>query len=79
MQSTRPRHSSHQLNAAPIPFPRVRRMSEAADLESSNVRGSATDVIDALQTVSRRITDLARELKCLGYFDDGDDGRPRAA
>ena len=79
MQLTRPRRGSQQPNAAPIPFPRVRRMGEAADHESSETCDSASDVIDALQTVSRRITDLARELKCLGYFDDGDDGRPRAA
>jgi len=39
---------------------------------------STDDVLAAFATVSRRINDLARELKCLGYFDDEDD-RPRAA
>jgi hypothetical protein len=36
------------------------------------------DVLAAFATMSRRINDLARELKCLGYFDDDGD-RPRAA
>ena len=36
------------------------------------------DLLSAFSTMSRRINDLARELKCLGYFDDEDD-RPRAA
>ena len=38
---------------------------------------SAGQVQEAIETMSRRIDDLARELNCLGYFDD-DDG-PRAA
>jgi hypothetical protein len=36
------------------------------------------ELLGAFETMSRRINDLARELKCLGYFDDEDD-RPRAA
>lgn len=40
---------------------------------------SAEDVLLAVADVSRRINDLARELNCLGYFDDGNSGRPRAA
>jgi len=39
---------------------------------------STDDVLEAFTTVSRRIKDLARELKCLGYFDDDHD-QPRAA
>jgi hypothetical protein len=35
-------------------------------------------VYGAIDEMSRRIEDLARELNCLGYFD-GDDDRPRAA
>ncbi len=39
---------------------------------------SAGQVFDAIEVMSRRIEDLARELNCLGHFDD--DGRgPRAA
>ena len=38
---------------------------------------SAGQVIEAIDSMSRRLDDLARELRCLGHFDD-DDG-PRAA
>ncbi|MHC4081796.1 MAG: hypothetical protein ACYS15_03605 [Planctomycetota bacterium] len=41
------------------------------------MRGSLSDALDALESVSRRMEDLARALGCLGYFDDDD--RPRAA
>ncbi len=37
------------------------------------------DAIAAVESMSRKIKDLARELNCLGYFDDEDDDRPRAA
>ena len=40
---------------------------------------TADDLFDAFDTMSRRIDDLARELNCLGYFDDEDDDGPRAA
>jgi hypothetical protein len=39
----------------------------------------SNDVLATLGDVSRRITDLARELDCLGYFNDHDGNRPRAA
>ncbi|MCP3905600.1 MAG: hypothetical protein GY715_18390 [Planctomycetes bacterium] len=38
---------------------------------------STEPVQAAIDDMSRRIQDLARELNCLGYFDDDD--RPRAA
>jgi len=44
----------------------------------SGLPSSAQNVIHALDAMSRRIDDLARELHCLGYFDDESDG-PRAA
>jgi hypothetical protein len=40
---------------------------------------SVDDVLAAFGDVSRRITDLARELDCLGYFDDPNGDLPRAA
>ena len=46
-------------------------------LDVNDQHGNAEDVLDALENVSRRIDDLARELNCLGWFDDDD--RPRAA
>lgn len=35
--------------------------------------------ITMIETVSRRMEDLARDLNCLGFFSDDDDDRPRAA
>lgn len=46
--------------------------------ENNQTCGNTEDVLEALENVSRRIDDLARELNCLGWFDDDDD-RPRAA
>jgi hypothetical protein len=56
----------------PIPFPPLsgKLANPAAD--------AANQAMAALDSFSRRIEDLARELDCLGYFDDDDD-RPRAA
>lgn len=39
---------------------------------------SAEQICEAIDDMSRRIDDLARELGCLGYFEEPDDG-PRAA
>jgi hypothetical protein len=39
---------------------------------------SAGHVLAAIENMSRRLEDLARELNCLGYFEDDDD-LPRAA
>lgn len=57
----------------PIPFPGLTRTGGRA-----TPRDPAGEVLAAFAKVSRRINDLARELKCLGYFDDDED-RPRAA
>lgn len=69
----------------PIPFPveeaRHRALSptERAALAKSGLPTSAEDVLEALDTMSRRIDDLARELNVIGYYDDPDDDGPRAA
>ena len=42
-----------------------------------DLHAAATDALRAVESVSRRMEDLARELNCLGYFDDDD--TPRAA
>lgn len=39
---------------------------------------SADRLLDLMDSMSRRIDDLARELNCFGHFDDDGDG-PRAA
>jgi hypothetical protein len=59
----------------PLPFPQ--------DAEETCSAGrpwpeSASDALSALDDMSRHIRDLARELNCLGYFDDDPD-LPRAA
>ena len=42
-------------------------------------RGADSEILAAFEAVSRKMEDLARELDCFGFFDDGDDDRPRAA
>ena len=39
---------------------------------------TANRALRSFERVSRRIDDLARQLNCLGFFDDDDD-QPRAA
>ena len=42
-----------------------------------NVRSTGEQALSAVDRMSRRIDDLARELNCLGFF--GDEDSPRAA
>lgn len=82
----RPAISRSDANShGPLPFPRDRVIArrsltraEGNASDSDSPRDPAGEVLAAFASVSRRIEDLARELKCLGYFDDGHD-RPRAA
>ena len=69
----------------PIPFPRqtggITPIRTDIPTFRPDVIGqvpSTTEVLAALDDVSRRMESLARSLGCLGYFDDEDDG-PRAA
>jgi hypothetical protein len=65
---------------APIPFPTAIAAKRSAANAKQMLHGESTDdLLTAFATVSRKINDLARELKCLGYFDDSDCDRPRAA
>jgi len=68
------KESDHDTNMPPLRFP-----VELAR-QGSQARGelSGEDALMALENVSRRIDDLARELNCLGWFGDDDD-EPRAA
>jgi hypothetical protein len=54
-----------------IPFP------ETEDAPEAGAEEAVSEVMDALESASRRMEDLAKALGCLGYFDDDD--RPRAA
>jgi hypothetical protein len=79
MSTTRSATDTCFDDARPIPFPADRARLVAHSSKDQEFTSDTDDVLDALQTVSRRITDLARELGCLGYFDDANDERPRAA
>ncbi len=65
---------------SPLAFPgaAARNRPAGGAGRGDSPRDPAGEVLAAFANVSRRINDLARELKCLGFFDDGDD-RPRAA
>lgn len=68
-----------------IPFPKLahaKRGIKDVPKRADAFHDQSTDtdeVLAAFSNVSRRINDLARELKCLGYFEDEDNDRPRAA
>ncbi|MDY7110161.1 MAG: hypothetical protein SYC29_16140 [Planctomycetota bacterium] len=68
----------------PIPFPgdpTIRDETKSGrerKFDLTFLPDSAEQVLEAIEHMSRRIDDLARELNCLGHFDDDDDG-PKAA
>jgi len=71
----------------PIPFQPHRRptaehganQSPSREDLPADLSGTTDDVFETLNTMSRKIDDLARELNCFGFFGDDDDDRPRAA
>jgi hypothetical protein len=75
-------HRPDQDDSMMFPVDEARRKAllphERKALANSGLPTSAEELLEALETMSRRIDDLARELNVLGHFDDGDDG-PRAA
>ena len=45
-----------------------------------SLKGLSTDeLLSAINTMSRRMDDLARQLNCFGHFNDDDNDAPRAA
>lgn len=40
---------------------------------------STGELLNAINSMSRRMDDLARQLNCFGHFNDEDDDAPRAA
>ena len=65
----------------PIPFDESVHAPQADDErnEAGHLLPDSVDQISmTLESMSRSIKDLARELNCLGFFDDDDD-RPKAA
>jgi hypothetical protein len=73
MQRMRHLVNGLEHDAGPLPFP----VQAARKCRSQAVSGPADDALDALETMSRRMEDLARAFGC--YFDDADDQPPRAA
>ena len=83
--------SEHEPDTLRFPVEQVRRNRDEEDHQAQRHstdrftdRGQVpkvdtAGVLQAMDSVSRRIDDLATQLNCLGYFDDGDDDRPRAA
>jgi len=66
---------------APLPFLCIRE-TPRPDLSRTlpdGPRQAAENALDAIDSISRRIDDLARELNLLGHFPDDDPDRPRAA
>ena len=62
-----------------IPFASTPELSPRSHAGGPGVPPPAAhDALSAIEMMSRKISDLARELNCLGFFDDDDD-RPRAA
>lgn len=72
----------HEAPPAPIRFPDA-NATRGADTGGAGRLADHERLLEAMETMSRRMEDLARELGCLGHFaDDGDshdDDRPRAA
>jgi hypothetical protein len=56
----------------PFPF-----SADVDDRRGQSRSDAGNRALQAVESISRRIDDLARELNCLGFFDD-EDG-PRAA
>ena len=68
----------------PIPFPSQHPVDRVgADHQRMSSRevipGTVNEVMATFDSMSRRIKDLARELNCLGFFDDPNNDLPRAA
>jgi len=78
----RPRDFEDRHPAQSILFPRDPARQPVSGRRSFDLTGlpeSAGEVFESIEVMSRRIDDLARELNCLGHFDDDDGLGPRAA
>ena len=66
-------HPEADDDRGPLPFP---AQAAAATETDGDI---ADEALAAVEHTSRKLEDLARALNCLGFFDDDDDDRPRAA
>ena len=62
-----------------MPAPGLATRNRSGGPAPGGRRSTSEEVLAAFDTVSRRMQDLARSLGCLGFFNDDDDDRPRAA
>jgi hypothetical protein len=61
-----------------IRFPSAEDAESAEESTSLGSDETAEQLLERLASMDRSIRQLARELNCLGYFDDDEDG-PKAA
>ncbi|MEM7227352.1 MAG: hypothetical protein AAF432_00910 [Planctomycetota bacterium] len=67
---------------SPLRFPSEQAEDHSVDLHDflgADLPESPEELVDAIEAMIGRMNELARELNCFGYFDDGDDDGPRAA
>ena len=75
---------SHPTSAGSNTLLRISKSSFGSSIPGNQPLGTIAGdtlperVFTSIDTMSRRMEDLAREFDCLGHFDD-DDGGPRAA
>ena len=89
MSPTNPIRREAHTPPAPIPFPQDGHAAHSSGSHghsgrkttgrNSTLPESMDEILAAFDDMSRRITDLARELNCLGHFDDPNNDLPRAA
>ena len=84
MPFTNPIRGHCQTTPRPIPFPVSQARARSRGIGGAScgkalLPDSMDDMLAAVDDISRRINDLARELHCLGYFDDPNSDLPRAA
>lgn len=81
MDRQQPRELRGDRSGEPIPFAESQGevcTEPEQDAPECPLPTSVDEIYETLETMNRSIRDLARELNCLGYFDDDDD-RPKAA
>ena len=81
MGKSHPSNLHRDRDDKPIPFDESTHAPQSGgdqDEADSLLPNSVDQIFQTLDSMSRSIRDLARELNCLGFFDDDDD-RPKAA
>ena len=82
MNKSYPQYYSRLRNSPPMRFPIEQVEEQSNDQtgeEQQNAEELSQDILSALESMNRSIKNLARELNCLGFFDEDDDDDPKAA